>query len=48
MPMPMIGYQAITADAHRTLVQGLRDDAFKCVIIGLGLEQLPSSNTPRQ
>jgi hypothetical protein len=24
------------------------DDAFKRVIIGLVLEQLPSSNTPRQ
>ena len=44
--MPMIGHQAITADAHRTLVQGLRDDAFNRVIIGLGLEQLPSFNTP--
>ena len=44
--MPMIGHQATTADAHRTLVQGLRDDAFNRVIIGLGLEQLPSFNTP--
>ena len=44
--MPMIGHHVIAADAHWTLVQGFRDGTFKRVIIDVGLEQLPSSNTP--